>query len=182
MTSGQHGFIHAPRGRLLPLKADDTARFPHGVVGVILSLHHTFDVLPQTDLFTTRLRCVEPCVSEPVPWHLVPTVDQSACTSSERVISTTITGPYVLRASPRLSGFKLVSTRCTLEFWLSVRHDVNHSRRTQPVVNLNRCSRPVVSVAAGPLTHVPCATRNAIFDRPPAMRQPALLKHSCISI
>ena len=67
--------------RLLPLTADDTARFPHDAVGVILSLQHEFYVLLQTGLFITRLRCVEPCVSEPVPWHLVPTVDHSASTS-----------------------------------------------------------------------------------------------------
>ena len=49
-----------------PLTAEDTARCP-GAVGVSLSPHHTFDVLLPTDLFITRLRCVEPCVSEPVP-------------------------------------------------------------------------------------------------------------------
>ena len=108
----------------------------------------------------------------------------------ERVISSCIAGPSVSRASPRLSGFKLVSTWCTLQFWLSVRHDVNHSRRTQPVVslnrssrplvNLNRCTWPVVSVAAGPQTQVPCATLKTNRDHPPAMRQPILFKHSCI--
>ena len=159
-----------------------TPHEPLGVVGVILSLHHTFDMLLQTDLFITRLPCVEPCVSEHVPWHLVPTVDQSATPHSECVISSSIAGPPVLRASPRLSGFKLVSTRCTLEFWLSVRDDLNHSRRTQPVVHHNRSSRPVVSVAAGPLTQVTCATQNANLDRPTAILQPALFKHSCISL
>ena len=38
-----------------------------------------------------------------------------------------------------------------------------------------------VTVAAGPLTQVSRAMSNASFERPPTMRRPALLKHSCIS-
>ena len=72
------------------------------------------------------------------------------------------------------------STRCTLS--RRTQPVVNLSRCSRPLVNLNRCSRPVVSVAAGPLTQVSCATRNANLDRPLAMRQPALNKHSCISL
>ena len=114
--------LSTPLGIDCSTTAHDTART------VILSLHHALDMLLQTDLFITRLPCVEPCVSEPAPWHLVATVDQSAAPHSECVMSSSIAGPPVLRASPRLSGFKLFSTRCTLEFWLSVRHDLNHSR------------------------------------------------------
>ena len=57
---------------------------------------------------------------------------------------------------------------------------VNLNRCSRPVVNLNRCCRPVVSVAAGPPAQVSCATLNAKLERPPAMRQPALLMQSCI--
>ena len=38
-----------------------------------------------------------------------------------------------------------------------------------------------VTVAAGPLTQVSRAMSNASFERPPTMRHPALLIHSCIS-
>ena len=81
MTSRQHGFIHAPRGRLLHLTADDTARTCVGTLFRQLTTPHP----------------------------------------SEHVISSSTGGSSVLRASQRLSGFKLVSTRCTIEFWVSVR-------------------------------------------------------------
>ena len=68
---------------------------------------------------------------------------------SEHVISSSIAGPSVLRASPRLSGSNLVQRGVLwiLAVWFrcSSRCRWDHSRRSQPVVN--RCSRTVVSIA-----------------------------------
>ena len=47
MTSGQHGFIHAPRNRLLHLTAVDTAQFPMVSSSSICPFRHTFFVLLQ---------------------------------------------------------------------------------------------------------------------------------------
>ena len=84
----------------------------------------------------------------------------------------------MLREPFTIFSTRVRSTLRALDFWLSVLLKFESSRRFQTVVNLNRCSRPVVSVAAGPLTQVPCATLTAILDRPPMIWQPAFFKHS----
>ena len=135
-----------------------------GVFGVVMSLHHTIDVLLQIDPFITRLRCAEPCVSEPVPCHLVPTPDHSAYTSQWTRQQASpghlcCVGLHVSQETKLVQRIVLLNSGCLF------RHDANDPRHTQPFVNLNRCSRTlvnlnrcsrplVVSVAAGPLTPV----------------------------
>ena len=70
MTRGQHGFIHAPRDRL-PITADDSAQFPMVPLASFCLSRWAFDVLLQTDLFITRLRCAGPDISESMARHSV---------------------------------------------------------------------------------------------------------------
>ena len=140
MTSRQDGFVHAPRDRPLH-HSRRSCSIPHDDISVILPSRSTFDVLLQTDLFITRLRCAEPVtitrlrVCCPGTSFRRLTLPHSMNASSRQASL----DPSVLPASPRLSGSRLVATRCNLEFWLSV-------RLNQPVINLNRCPRPLVNL------------------------------------
>ena len=140
----------------------------------------TFDVLLQTDLFTTRLRCAEPVtitfpqfVPGPVP-DTSSRPDKSASTARHPI---GICQTAVLR-----EPFTIFSTRVrqTLDFWLSVRLKVN----LHDVLNLSSISVDVFDLFQWPqsrLTQDSGAILSAILERPPVIWHPAPLKHSCIS-
>ena len=136
MTSEQHELIHAPRDRLL----HHSRRYrtnPMVLPASVCPLHRTFNVLLHTDLFTTRLRCVE--TSRP-----------RVCSLAPRSHSGPLRLHLTVNASPRQAppdhlccvrlhvsrDSRLVSTRCTLVFWLSVRLNVN----LHDVLNLSSIS------------------------------------------
>ena len=115
------------------------------------------------------------------PWHFVPTVDVSAHTSYRQASQD---HPYCVHL--HVSQDPSSSNAVFSEFWpsgCSSPCSWDHSRRSQPVVNLNRCSQPVVSLARRTAdSNLSFATLNANLERPPAIWQPALLMHSCISL
>ena len=129
-----------PSASTAPFTAVDTAQY-HMVFSVPISLW-TFDVLLQTDLFITKLRCAEPVtitrfrVCSPGTSCRLLTLPHSMNASSRQASP----DPSVLRASPRLSGIK---ARCNVVYpriLVVCSSQSEPSRRTQPVVNPSRCS------------------------------------------
>ena len=99
----------------------------------------------------------------------------------------------VLREPSRSSGHEFVQ-RCVLLTFSCCQSQSMFltSRQPQSMFLTSRQSQSMfvtscqpqsmfVTVAAGPLTQVSRAMSNASFERPPTMRHPALLIHSCIS-
>ena len=86
------------------------------------------------------------------PWHFVPTFDVSMNTSYRQASQ-----DHPCCARLHVSQDPSSSNAVFSEFWLSGCSSPcswDHSRRSQPVVYLNRCSQPVVSLPAGPLTQI----------------------------
>ena len=135
MTSEQHGFIHAPRDRLL----HHSRRYR--TIPRVLSASFIPSIACST--FSFKLICSPPSFAvlkhhafpTLFPWHLVPTVDHSAppMNASSRQASLDPLCCVRLHVS---QDTRLVSTRCTLEFRLSVRLNVN----LHDVLNLSSIS------------------------------------------
>ena len=79
----------------------------------------------------------------------------------------------VLREPSRSSGHEFVQ-RCVLLTFSCCQSQSMFVTSRQP-------QSMFVTIDAGPLTQVSQAMSNASFGRPPTMRHPALLIHSCIS-
>ena len=79
---------------------------------------------------------------------------------------------------------RLIATRCTLEFWLSVRINVKlHDVLILSSISIDVLDLLSISIDALDLSFPkPQGPLNATLDRPPVIWQPALFKHSCISL
>ena len=143
MTSEQHGFIHAPRDRLLHHSRRDRTN------SMVLSASFCPSIAPSTSC-SFKLICSPPgfaVLNHHAFPGLFPATSFRQLTTphalpSERVISSSIARPSVLRVSTSLK-IQARSTRCTLEFWLSVRHDVN----LHDVPNLSSISIAVLDLS-----------------------------------
>ena len=116
-----------PRDRLHHFTAVDTAQF-HMMFSVFFS-RWTCDVLLQTDLFITRLRCAEP----PAITFATIRSRTRSCTSSRPDKSASLARHPIgicktagLREPVTISRTRVRSTPRTLQFWLSVRLKVYH--------------------------------------------------------
>ena len=182
MTSGQHG---SPRGRLLTFTANETTQ---------ISMVYSVSLCPSI----TRSTCSFKSPGFAVMNHAFPspfpgTSFRHLTTPHTRLSEHVVKHRQTTCAASVSTSLRnqARSTRCTLEFWLSVSSRCKSSktystfRQSQSMFSNSCQSQSMFSTSCrfrSRRAADSCATLNANLERPHAMRQLALFRHSCISL
>ena len=170
--------LSTPLGIDCPIHSGRYRSIPRGVTASFCHLRYTFDVLFHTDLLITSFAVVsQPTVhfvSHPFP---APRSDPTHSAFVARHL-VKIRQTAVLREPFTIFRTRVRSTLRTSDLQLS---SISIDVLDPSSISIDVHQSMFMTVAAGPLTQVSRAMSNASFERPPTMRHPALLIHSCIS-